>query len=222
MWVTGGAEAVLQLQHRDDLAAGWGAERVVQMRTDRAVWLEPGWGGRYRMAAGRQRDQGEGVTVRKEWGGELPRAEKDVSGVRAHFTKAALAQAPTLQGQREQEVVYAFLEEMTLKATEASKMSLDEGAAHTTNHTYHVQPHTGDKWHYAFPGGGRHEEYSTTAAVCEIGQRSIGPRQYGRRMGAGDGRGRARDADGGGHLVCEVPQGRMDDTQDTNVIFPWQ
>ena len=32
--VTGGGEAVLQLQHRDDLGAGWGAERAVQMRTD--------------------------------------------------------------------------------------------------------------------------------------------------------------------------------------------
>ena len=78
----GGEEAVLQLQHRDDVGAGWGAERAVQMRMDRAVWLEPGWRGRYRVAARGQRwwgwhmtwqaDRGEGVPVRKEWGGELP------------------------------------------------------------------------------------------------------------------------------------------------------
>ena len=52
MWVTGGGEAVLQLQHRDDSGAGWGAERAVQRRRDRAVWLEPGWRGRYHAAAG--------------------------------------------------------------------------------------------------------------------------------------------------------------------------
>ena len=82
VWVTGGAEAVLQLQDRDDLGAGWGAERAVQMPRDRAVWLEPGWRGRYRVAEGAQRwwgwhmtwqaDWGEGVPVRKVWGGELP------------------------------------------------------------------------------------------------------------------------------------------------------
>ena len=37
MWVTGGGEAVLQLQQRDDLGAGWGAERAIQMPTDGAV-----------------------------------------------------------------------------------------------------------------------------------------------------------------------------------------
>ena len=41
----GGGEAVLQLQHRDDVGSMWGAERAVQVRTDRAVWLEPGWKG---------------------------------------------------------------------------------------------------------------------------------------------------------------------------------
>ena len=55
MWVIGGGEAVLQLQHRDDVGSGWGTERAVQMQTDRAVWLEPGWRGRYRVAAGGQR-----------------------------------------------------------------------------------------------------------------------------------------------------------------------
>ena len=50
--VTGGGEAVLQLQHREDVGTGWGAERAVQMRPDRAVWLEPGCKGRYRVAAG--------------------------------------------------------------------------------------------------------------------------------------------------------------------------
>ena len=34
VWATGGGEAVLQLQPRDDLGAGWGAERAVQVRTD--------------------------------------------------------------------------------------------------------------------------------------------------------------------------------------------
>ena len=46
---------MLQLHHRDDLGGRWGAERAVQMRTDRALWLEPGWRGRYRVAAGGQR-----------------------------------------------------------------------------------------------------------------------------------------------------------------------
>ena len=55
MSVTGGGEAVLQLQHRDDVGAGCGAERVVQMQADRAVWLEPGWRVTYRVAAGGQR-----------------------------------------------------------------------------------------------------------------------------------------------------------------------
>ena len=55
VWVTREEEAVLQLQHRDDVGTGGGgAERAVQMRTDRAVCLEPGWRGRYRVAAGRQ------------------------------------------------------------------------------------------------------------------------------------------------------------------------
>ena len=31
-------------------------------------------------------------------------------------------------------------------------MALDEGAACMANRTYHVHPHTGDTWHYAFPG----------------------------------------------------------------------
>ena len=82
VWVTGGGEAVLQLQHREDAGTGWGAKRAVQMRPDRAVWLEPGWGRRYRVPAEGHRwwgwhmtwraDKGEGVPVRKEWGGELP------------------------------------------------------------------------------------------------------------------------------------------------------
>ena len=48
--------------------------------------------------------------------------------------------------------MYTFSEEMTLKAAEAIKMVLDEGAACMANRTYHVHPHTGDTWHYAFPG----------------------------------------------------------------------
>ena len=47
-----GGEVVLQLQHREDVGTEWGAERAVQIRPDRAVWLEPGWKGRYRVAAG--------------------------------------------------------------------------------------------------------------------------------------------------------------------------
>ena len=35
-----------QLQHRDDVGTGWGAERAVQMQTNRALWLQPGWRGR--------------------------------------------------------------------------------------------------------------------------------------------------------------------------------
>ena len=38
-----------------------------------------------------------------------------------------------------------------LKAAEAINMTLDEEAVHMTNGTYHVQPHTGDTWHWALP-----------------------------------------------------------------------
>ena len=34
VWVTGGGEAVLQLQHRDDFGARRGVEGAVQMRMD--------------------------------------------------------------------------------------------------------------------------------------------------------------------------------------------
>ena len=72
--------------------------------------------------------------------------------MRAQFTWAALSPAPTTQGHRGQELVYTFREEMTLKAADAIKMALDEGAACMANCTYHVPPHTGDRWHYAFLG----------------------------------------------------------------------
>ena len=162
VWVTGWGEAVLQLQHTENVGTGWGAERAVQLRPDRAVWLEPGWMGRYRVAAGGRRwwgwhmtwraDKGEGVPVRKEWGEELPGGTHDASGVRAQFTRAALTPAPTTQGHRGQELVYTFSEDMTLKAAEAIKMVLEKGTACMANRTYHVHLHTGDTWHYAFPG----------------------------------------------------------------------
>ena len=97
-------------------------------------------------------DQGEGVPVRNEWGGELPGGGQEASSVHAQFTRAALTPAPTTQGHRGQGLVYTFGEEMTLKAAEAIKMVLDEGTACMANPTYHVHPHTGDTWQYAFPG----------------------------------------------------------------------
>ena len=72
--------------------------------------------------------------------------------MRAQFTRAALSPAPTTQGHGGQEVVYTFREEMMLRAAEAIKMALDEGAACMANRTYHVHPHMGDTWYYAFPG----------------------------------------------------------------------
>ena len=135
LWVTGGGEAVLQLQHREDLGPGWGAERAVQEQSGQAVWMDLGLMGRYRVVAGGQRwwgrhmmlraDQGEGVLVRKELGGELPGGGKGTGPLRAHFTGAILAPAPTTQGHRWQEVVYTFRQEMNLRATEAFKMALD-------------------------------------------------------------------------------------------------
>ena len=95
-------------------------------------------------------DHGEGVQVRKGWGGELPGGGEDATGVREHFTRAALAPAPTTQGHKGQEVVYAFREQMTLKAAEAVQRALDEGAASKANRTYHAHPHTGNTWYYAF------------------------------------------------------------------------
>ena len=97
-------------------------------------------------------DQGEGVPVRNESGGDLPGGGQEASSVRAQFTRAAFTLAPTTQGHRGQGLVYTFGEEMTLKAAEAIKMVLDEGTACMANRTYHVHPHTGDTWQYAFPG----------------------------------------------------------------------
>ena len=158
----GGGGAVLQQQHREDVGTWWGAERAVQIPPDRAVLLEPGWQGRYRVAAGGRRwwgwhmtwraDQEEGVPVRNEWGGELPGGGHEASSVHAQFTRAALTPAPTTQGHRGQGLVYTFGEEMTLKAAEAIKMVLDEGTACMADRTYHVHPHTGDTWQYAFQG----------------------------------------------------------------------
>ena len=99
-----------------------------------------------------QADQGEGVPVRNEWGGELPGGGHQASGVRAQFTRAALTPAPTTQGHRRQGLLYTFGEEMLLKAAEAIKMVLDEGTACMANRTYHVHPHTGDTWQYVSRG----------------------------------------------------------------------
>ena len=95
---------------------------------------------------------GRGGPGQEGGGGGLPGGETYASGVRAHFTRAALTPAPTTQGHWGQEVVYTFQEGITLKAAEAIKMALDEGSACMANCTYHVQPSTGDTWHYAFPG----------------------------------------------------------------------
>ena len=97
-------------------------------------------------------DQGEGVPVRNECGGELPGGGHEASGVRAQFTRAALTPAPTTQGDRGQGLVYTFGEEMTLKAAEAIKMVLDEGTACMAKRTYDVHPHIGDTWQYTFTG----------------------------------------------------------------------
>ena len=43
-------------------------------------------------------------------------------------------------------------EPASLKAAEAIKLVLDEGAACMANRTYQVHPHEGDMWHYAFWG----------------------------------------------------------------------
>ena len=40
LWVTEGGGAVLQLQHREDLGAAWGAERAAQLHSERALWME--------------------------------------------------------------------------------------------------------------------------------------------------------------------------------------
>ena len=139
--------------------------------------------------------------------------------MRAHFMRAALTPAPTTQGHREQEVVYTFREEMTLKAAEAIKMALDEGAACMANRTYHVQPHTGDTWHYAFPGEDVTESRAP-AGVSEAGQRDIGPRQASRGMRVGDGKSRAGDMGVGAIRRARYCRGERRTWQDTKVIFP--
>ena len=52
VWLTGGGEALLQLQHSEDVGAGWGAERAVGLQSGQAVWMKPGWKGRYMEAVG--------------------------------------------------------------------------------------------------------------------------------------------------------------------------
>ena len=51
-------------------------------------------------------------------------------------------------------MVDTFRQEMTLKAAEAIKMALDEGAVCRAKRAYHVHPDTADTWHYAFLGEG--------------------------------------------------------------------
>ena len=141
--MTGGGEAVLQLQHRPDLGDGWAAERDFRLQSGQAVWMEPGWTGRCRVAAGGQQwcgshmtwqaDQGEGVPVRKTW--ERPEGGIREETVQAHFTGAKLAPAPTTQGHRSQQVVYTSQGEMRLRAVKAIKMRLDEGAVRMANRT---------------------------------------------------------------------------------------
>ena len=69
---------------------------------------------------------------------------------------------------------YTFREEMTLKAAEAIKMAPDEAAAHMANRTYHVHPHTGDTWHYAFPGEDGMESIAATPE-CERQGSDVSP-----------------------------------------------
>ena len=133
------------------------------MQKDRAVWLQPGWRGRYRVAAGREAvvgvaydmvggpgggspgQEGVGRGTAGRWKRSRERKGGKASWVYAHFTRAALGPAPTTQGHRGQEVVYAFLEKMTLNAAEAIKMAPDEGAARMAVRTYHVHPHRGTR-----------------------------------------------------------------------------
>ena len=84
--------------------------------------------------------------------------------MRAQFTRAALTPALLTQGHRGQGLVYTFEEEMTLKAAEAIKKVLDEGAVHGQPHVPCAPTHGG---HVAIrvPGGRRHGEYSATAGV---------------------------------------------------------
>ena len=77
--------------------------------------------------------------------GEIRGGGTNQGAVQAHAKGAEL-------GQRRQEVVYTFKEDMTLKAEEAIKMVLVEGPAGMAHGTYHVHLHTGDTWHFAFPG----------------------------------------------------------------------
>ena len=49
-------------------------------------------------------------------------------------------------------MVYTFQEELTLYGAEAIRVALDKGPARIVSRTYHLHPHTGDRWHYAFPG----------------------------------------------------------------------
>ena len=161
VWVTGEGGGGVAAAAQGGCGGGVGGRGAIQIRPERAVWVEPGSKGRYRVATGGRQwwgwhmtwraDQGGGVPVRNERGGELPGGGHEASGVRAQFTMAALTPAPTTQGHRGQGLVYMLGEKMTLKAAEAIKMVLDEVTACMANRTYHVHPHTGDTWQYAFP-----------------------------------------------------------------------
>ena len=116
--------------------------------------------------------------------------------------------------------MYTFSEEMTLKAAEAIKMVLDEGAACMPNRTYHVHPHMGDTWHYAFPRNDGMESIASLpecerqgtdilalARVAEECVRETGGEEHGKWAGGAIRRARYR-------------RGEWMTREDTKVIFP--
>ena len=116
--------------------------------------------------------------------------------------------------------MYTFSEEMTLRAAEAIKMVLDEGTSCMANRTYHVHSHTGDTWHYAFPGEGGIEsivslpecerqgaEISALASVAEEWVRETGGEEHKKWAVGANQRARYR-------------RGEWMTREDTKAIFP--
>ena len=107
---------------------------------------------------------------------------------------------------------------MTLKAAEAIKIALDEVAARMARPTCRKHPHTGDTWHYTFPGADGMESISP---LPECGRQGSDVSALAKvvEQWAGD----RSEVDSGSHPALKVPQGRMDDTAGHKVdISPWQ
>ena len=114
---------------------------------------------------------------------------------------------------------------MKLKASETIKMTLDDGAAHMANHTYHVHPHTGERMHCAFPGDDSMEGISLLPE-CVLQDNDISAlAKVAGEWEQEAGRTRTREESGGGWKVAAIwramyGRGESMIGENTQQIFP--